>query len=77
MGQSVLSYGQNLLERLENATQVENKNHYIKVQSVFYLDLLYVVLINIDQCFLNGPCRSNHIVCDSNFLKTFETEKKA
>ena len=30
----------------------------------------------IDQCFLNGSYRSNHIVCDSNFLKFFETEKK-
>ena len=49
------------------------------VQTVFYLDLsfLYVLLIKIDQCFLNGRYRSNHIVCDSNFLKTFEIEKKA
>ena len=49
------------------------------VQSIFYLDLslLYMVLINIDQCFLNGRCKSNQIVSDSNFLKTFETEKKA
>ena len=27
-------------------------------------------------CFLNGWYRSNHIVCDSNILKTCETEKK-
>ena len=49
------------------------------VQSAFYLDLslLYMVLINIDQCFLNGRCRSNHILCDTNFLKTFKTEKNA
>ena len=48
-------------------------------QSVFYLDLslLYVLLIKIDQSFLNGRYRSNHIVCGSNFLNTFETEKKA
>ena len=48
-------------------------------QSVFYLDLslLYVLLIKIDQCFLNGRFRANHIFCDSNLLKTFETEKKA
>ena len=29
MGQTILSFDQNLLERLENATQIE-KNHYIK-----------------------------------------------
>ena len=29
MGQTVLSSNQNLLERLENATQIQN-NHYIK-----------------------------------------------
>ena len=48
------------------------------VQTVFYLDLsfLYVLLIKSGQCFLNGRYRSNHFVYDSNFLKTFETEKK-
>ena len=40
------------------------------------LSLLYVLLIKIDQCFLNGRYKSNHIVGDSNFLRTFETEKK-
>ena len=47
-------------------------------QTVFYLDLslLYVLLINIDQYFLNGRYRSNHFVRGSDFLKTFETEKK-
>ena len=47
------------------------------VQSVIYIELslLFMLSIKIDQCFLNGQYRSNHIVCDSNFLKTFETEK--
>ena len=48
-------------------------------QFVFYLDLslLYVLLIKIVQCFTNERYRSNQFVCDSNFLKTFETEIKA
>ena len=47
-------------------------------QTIIYFDMsfLYVLLIKIDQYFLNGGYRSNHIVHDSNFLKTFETEKK-
>ena len=46
-------------------------------QSAFYLDLslVHVLLIKIDQCFLNGRYRSNHIVCDSNFLKTWNRKK--
>ena len=46
------------------------------VESVFYLDLrlLYVLLIKIDQCFLN----SIELYCPGfKFLKTtFETERK-
>ena len=45
--------------------------------SIHKKSLLFVALIDIDRCFLNGRCRSNHSVHDSNFLKIFETEKKA
>ena len=55
------SLDQSLLRTLQKPTMIE----------------LYVNLIKSDQCFLNGWYRSNHSVCDSNFLKTFETEKKA
>ena len=51
MGQtelSVLSLGQNLLETLQNATQIE----------------LYIMLIKIDQSLLNGQHGSAHIVPD-------------
>ena len=48
------------------------------VQTIFYLNLTFlcVLLIKIDQCFLNIQYRSNHTVRNSNCLKTFETEKK-
>ena len=53
------------------------KGQYVSICIYLDLSLLYVLLIKIDQCFLNGRFRSNHIFCDSNLLKTFETEKKA
>ena len=56
---------------------MESYGKDIMVQTVFYLDLsfLYVLLIKIDQCFLNGRYRLNHIVRDSNFLKTGKQKK--
>ena len=46
MGQTVLSYDQNLLERLKNATQIEKKNHYIKDN----MDQIVLPLIQFLKC---------------------------
>ena len=49
-------------------------NHIVCIVSCLYC---FMCLMKIDQCFLNGRYRSNNIVRDSNFSKTFEIEKKA
>ena len=36
---------------------------------------IYLLSIKIDQCFLNRWYRSNHIVCDSNLLETWNWKK--
>ena len=53
------------------------KGQYGSIHIYLDLSLLYVLLIKIDQCFLNGRYRSNHIVRFSNFLKASETHQKA
>ena len=61
-------------------TYVESDSKYDSnmIQTALCLDLslLYVFLINIDQCFLKARYGSNRVVCDLNFLKIFEIEEK-
>ena len=51
MGQTILSFDQNLLERLENATQIE-KNHYIKDN----MGQIVLPLIHFLKCIWNKKC---------------------
>ena len=48
-------------------------------QTTLYFDLRFPYTLFIKlyfKCFLNGRCRSNHILRDSSFLKIFEIGKK-
>ena len=58
-------------------TTSDNCNNLAEDITILNLELsfLHALLKTIDQYFLNGPCRSNHIVRDLSFLKIFELEK--
>ena len=61
-------------------TYIESDSKYDSdmIQTALCLDLslLYLFLINTDQCFLKARYGSNRVVCDLNFLKVFEIEEK-
>ena len=76
-----LKFFKNILsskKELSMETYVESlKSEYSSNRILSWFEFPICTFDKIDQCFLNGKYRSNHFICHSNSLKTFETEKKS